>query len=946
MIGPSYDADQQLLDEHTGRTIYRRHTDGTVIWHSNIVSADTSCPYGDASVPSQVRRQNMYNDMYKMMKKDGEQFRAQFNYALPNEVPRETAIACAENIAMSLSERFHRPVDYSIHNKPGNLHVHISMPEWRWENGHWGSKDRNYYPSKTGERLYAGDRYTDDNGNDLRIPKMETVALPDGTKIEQQATDKKTGRRLWVRKKERFLTPVDCSWIHDQIDHCINFQLFRMQSIDRVRRPDRKTREQLKAAGLVAKHVGPVSYRNRDERYDRITENNNRVRRFEKLLIDNKKMKTEAENEISVSDTDANALDKKIVRQGKKINAVTNEINALEKNRSSVVSYVEDILQPANVFANEAADRYENYSSMKKGMARPLLQSLEVGLSSTQEEMAKIKNAAPATRRRTARMNFLSRNANMMTDLHNGLHYITELDFTEKIRQRAKEKWRGLSGWRKLNYVQKRFGTISATIYQEYLGLSGNCPDSEKFIPIPLAIPDTQKLQNRIQNVADEWKQSMLSDDHMPPTNVSVLSELLSLEGTVTGTSFDTASVLSADYNPLESKREYEHTIQQIERDEQAEAARKAAEEAARIEQERIAKEQAEAARKAEAERQERERIEREHREVEQRRRQEEQRRKEEAERLAEQKRIEEQRRAEEEKAASVTVATTQGAATSSQTGIEHRSTKRDYYELSDRVAIQKARLMVQMARRAIACGTKHFQTIPEGIQYYEIHSQKFTEDAPKYGIDLSQLSDMQSEMKQIWVIVKDEEYKRPAMINQPPENLISLEQLPVEEEHLRGILKKAATEKSDCIARLLPKSTNDYLKYENERRAEYNETHPWHPGDPILLPLQDYEAEAELEKLYLQNTKLFLHSARECGINTDRFLELTDEADRLTSVLNESYVFHHQERKRLQAQARLRGQKRSQTQTKTQTQAKTKKKTVKRKTAEQQNTVQPELNE
>ena len=69
MIGPSYDSDQPLLDEHTGRTIYRRHTDGTVIWHSNIVSADTSCPYGDASVPSQVRRQNMYNDMYKMMKK-------------------------------------------------------------------------------------------------------------------------------------------------------------------------------------------------------------------------------------------------------------------------------------------------------------------------------------------------------------------------------------------------------------------------------------------------------------------------------------------------------------------------------------------------------------------------------------------------------------------------------------------------------------------------------------------------------------------------------------------------------------------------------------------------------------------------------------------------------------------------------------------------------------
>lgn len=774
----------------------------------------------------------MYNDMYKMMKKDGEQFRAQFNYALPNEVPRETAIACAENIAMSFSKRFHRPVDYSIHNKPGNLHVHISMPEWRWENGHWGSKDRNYYPSVNGTRLYAGDKYVDEHGNDLRIPKMEKVTLPDGSVIEQQARDKKSGRRLWVRKKERFLTPMDCSWIHDQIDHCINFQLFRMQSIDRVRRPDRKTREQLKAAGLVARHVGPVSYRNRDERYDRITENNNRVKRFEKLLTDNRKMKKEAENEISVSDTDANALDKKIVRQGKKINAVTNEINALEKDRSSVVSYVEDVLQPANVFANEAADRYENYSSMKKGMARPLLQSLEVGLSSTQEEMAKIKNAAPATRRRTARMNFLSRNANMMTSLHNGLHSITELDFTEKIRQRAKEKWRGLSGWRKLNYVQKRFGTISATIYQEYLGLSGNCPDSEKFIPIPLAIPDTQKLQNRIQNVADEWKQSMLSDDHMPPTNVSVLSELLSLEGTVTGTSFDTASVLSADYNPLESKREYEHTIQQIERDEQAEAARKAAEEAAR---------------KAEAERQERERIERERREVEQRRRQEEerrrqeeahriaeerhrqeeQRRKEEAERLAEQKRIEEQRRAEEEKAASVTVATTQGAATSSQTDIEQRPTKRDYYELSDKVMLTKIQIMIDTARATIAAGTAIFRTVSDGIEYYDTHQLVFERDMKSVGLDSATLTQMQSRMKEIWPVVKDEQIERPILVLPQPQPLLSPDQLQIEEDRYRSLIHKAQIQKDAIIENIIPIAIINYMNYENSHRRKYNLSHP-----------------------------------------------------------------------------------------------------------------------
>ena len=893
MIGPSYDADQQLLDEHTGRTIYRRHTDGTVIWHSNIVSADKSCPYGDASVPSQVRRQNMYNDMYRMMKKDGEQFRAQFNYALPNEVPRETAIACAEEIAKSLSERFHRPVDYSIHNKPGNLHVHISMPEWRWENGHWGSKDRNYYPSKTGERLYAGDRYTDDNGNDLRIPKMETVALPDGTKIEQQATDKKTGRRLWIRKKERFLTPVDCSWIHDQIDHCINFQLFRMQSIDRVRRPDRKTREQLKAAGLVARHVGPASYRNRDERYDRITENNNRVRRFEKLLTDNRKMKTEAENEISVSDTDANALDKKIVRQGKKINAVTNEINALEKNRSSVVSYIEDVLQPANVFANEAADQYETYSSMKKGMARPLLQTLEVGLSSTQEEMAKIKNAAPATGRRTARMNFLSRNAGMMTDLHNGLHYITEAYYPEHIRENAREKWRGLSGWKRANYVKSRMGETAAIIYQEYAGLSGNCPDSEKIIPSPLTVPDMTKIQNQAQSLNDDWKQSVLSDDHMPPTNIEILSEMLSLECTVLEISTDGVLLLPDTYNPQMSRQIYERELQQIERDEQAEAARKAAEEAARIEQERQEAEQrriaAERRRQEEAHRQEEER------------RLAEQKRIEEA-RLAEQKRLEEEQRRAEEKRRSaeqqsvaVTVAATQGAATSSQTGIEHRPTKRDYYELSDRASLAKLMFTIDVVRAVLnneptICD---FRSVLAGIEYYEKKSKNFRRAAEQCGFDYSPIEHQQNELKRVWELVKEQPGSRPAFINQKPTNLIPYEQLNTEEERYKELLRTAQQEKSKLIESLIRIWDIPYKNYENKKRTKYNREHSSDKGFR-KKPLINLEESVEmLRKNFTDNTAFFEQLATQSDTDISAYTIPAQEASKLKEQLDESYIYY-----------------------------------------------------
>ena len=503
----------------------------------------------------------------------------------------------------------------------------------------------------------------------------------------------------------------------------------------------------------------------------------------------------------------------------------------------------------------------------------------------------------------------------MMTSLRNGLHSITELDFTEKIRQRAKEKWRGLSGWRKLNYVQKRFGTISATIYQEYLGLSGNCPDSEKFIPIPLAIPDTQKLQNRIQNVADEWKQSMLSDDHMPPTNVSVLSELLSLEGTVTGTSFDTASVLSADYNPLESKREYEHTIQQIERDEQAEAARKAAEEAARIEQERIAKEQAEAARKAEAERQERERIEREHREVEQRRRQEEerrrqeeahriaeerhrqeeQRRKEEAERLAEQKRIEEQRRAEEEKAASVTVAATQGAATSSQTGIEHRPTKRDYYELSDRASLAKLMFTIDVVRAVLnneptICD---FRSVLAGIEYYEKKSKNFRRAVEQCGFDYSPIEHQQNELKRVWELVKEQPGSRPAFINQKPTNLIPYEQLNTEEERYKELLRTAQQEKSKLIESLIQIWDIPYKNYENKKRTKYNKEHSSDKGFRKKPLINLKESVEMLRKNFTDNTVFFEQLATQSDTDISAYTIPAQEASKLKEQLDESYIYY-----------------------------------------------------
>ena len=937
----TYDSGLVLYDRLKGKNYVQLHTDGTQILYSDIFNY-CDCRYTDQSIPVEERISNLANDLYDENKQPGERLIVRFHFALPTNLTDDQLIELTAKIGKEFSQNYSRPIVMCIHKKEGNgtknYHCHISLPERVLDpSGKWKTKRSKIYFDTRGNHIYNKEYYDNVTGWDIRRPTIDLSLVPrdaNGNLIKNEiyARNSVTGHYLYQKRAERGKRIWDCDthhgkWLeskdlikmHDDLDICMN-EFFVENSIDdHVIRRERAVTKMLKDAGMRYEKIGPNPT---PEHRERVVDNNKRYNAFADALEQNL-----AEERTLLTENEIVKL--RIDSSTKKINALhTNESELRSKLQkmeriNPITKYVETILQPADTFVNEAAGRYEKYSSMKKGLARPLLQTLEVGLSSTQEEMAKIKTTAPTTKRGTARMNFLSRNAGMMTDLRNGLHYITEAFFPEQIRENASKRWRGLTGWKRLNYVKKRFGETASVIYKEYLRLEGDCPDSEKIIPSPLTVPDMTKIQNQAQSLNDDWKQSVLSDDHIPPSNIEILSEMLSLEGTVLEISTDGVLLLPDTYNPQMSRQIYERELQQIERDEQAEAARKAAEEAAarreaeRLETERIAKEKA-----AEAARIEQER------------------------RKAEQRRIEEEKRrsAEQQSAsAATTITVAQGAATSSQTGIEHRSTKRDYYELSDRVAIQKLRFMVQMTRRAIAGGTEHFQTMLDGIQYYEIHSQKFTEDAKKYGMDLSQLSDMQSEMKQIWVIVKDEEYKRPAMINQPPENLISLEQLTAEEAHLQDIIKRAGMEKETCIEPLLLESTGKYMQYENQKRIQYNYSHAWKPNFKRQPALMYEDAEQQLRQIYEENTDFFFQSAKKHNISTKKFQKLSDEADKLTSVLNESYVFHYQERKRIQSQSKL---KQHRAKTQTQTQTKTKKKTVQRKTAEQQNTVQPELNE
>lgn len=925
MIGPSYDSNQPLTDAATGNTIYRKHNDGTVIWHADVVSTNPTCPYGDSTVDPQIRLEGMYNSLLPLITEKSSRFRASFNAALPSEFTREQAIECAYNITKSLSDRFHRPCEFAIHYKKGtpgkkdNIHIHFGLPEWEWENGKWNAKSKNCYINRhTGEYITDG-KYYDENGNDVRLPKTTDNAEP------IYATDKETGKtvctnqargernkRKWIRRRIDFFTPEQCTWLNDEVDKHINNMLELMMSSDRVQRHSKEVTAKLKKIGRIPRHIGPQSCRTKDQRYHELTAINEEVKRLTTALEENEKSKNNAEMKLSATMSDDSRLAEESTKQEKQFNDVIAEMEVLKLD-NSVISYIEKELQPGVMFEREAEDRYKTFLSMKNKMTRPLSDALDHGLRSTNEELAKIKKF-PATRRRTARKQFLSRNANMMTTLRNGLQTITEADFTKKIRQRAHRKWNGISGWRKYHYVNNRCGKSNGIIYREYLGLTGTCPKAEFYIPSPLFLPNIKKVQERIQSIANDWQKTMTSDEHLPPANVAILSEIVSMDAAMTETQPAAIFTLSDDYRPTESRRIYEQELQRIERDEQAEAARKAAEEAARIKAERIAAEQrrieeerrrqeeerrkeaerlAEEKRMEEARLAEQKRLEEEQRRAEEKRRQEEERKSEEQHRVAEeQKRISEQNNA----SAAATMTAAQGAAASSQTGIEQRVTKHDYYELSDKVMLTKIQIMIDTARATIAAGTAIFRTVSDGIEYYDTHQLIFERDMKAAGTDSAALTQMQTRMKEIWPIVKDEQIERPILVLPQPQPLLSPDQLQIEEDRYRNLLHTAQVQKETIIENIIPRAIFNYIDYENSHRRKYNLSHPEQKRKEYL---QYDDAVNELREKLDMHTEVLTEMAKRYGVDISSYTSPIAKAASVKRTLDENYTYNNLENRK-----------------------------------------------
>ena len=211
--GISYDSDMMLLDKTTGNVIYRKHTDNTTVIYSEIISAP-SCKYSDTSVPLNKRRTEMWNELYAENKNDDERIRAYCELAIPNFLTDEEMVELAKNIGNYFATKFKRPCDLSVHKKPGNNHMHLSLPERAYKDGQWLQKRKKYYLDKEGNPI-LDKVYKDKNGWDIRKPKIDRNLVPTN-EMNEERRDKNgnykyqktiNGRKQWFSTTniDRFL---------------------------------------------------------------------------------------------------------------------------------------------------------------------------------------------------------------------------------------------------------------------------------------------------------------------------------------------------------------------------------------------------------------------------------------------------------------------------------------------------------------------------------------------------------------------------------------------------------------------------------------------------------------------------------------------------------------------------------------------------------------------
>ena len=604
----SYNSGQKLTDEFTGRIHNRQHHDGTQIIDTDIVSADASCKYGDSSIESDKRRNMMYNDLYRLNKKNSERIYWKTEIALSNELNDEQLKEAAREIALSFSAYLRRPIDYSIHKKPktkwkaANNHIHLAAPERTYENGIWGSKSTSYYIDRKGNLIFDRN-YKDEKGNDIRKPctirNAEPVYKTDPkTGIEycvNQRRDKQ-GRLQWKDKDINALGKSDLKWMHNEIDRIQNLVLERHKINDKVKRNDVRTTKELKEAGIKAQHIGKRDMEKKGDSYQEKMMLNRRYDFFKSTFDAKYAELDEAEQRFAAAELAEERTEENCnAIAAEKALSIKEKENLQSDIDAAVTDYIENELRPEEIFVQSSVSEFNKAVDLAKKNAATISNTMNNGIIAVNRAIDNFNRQSFPTERDSLLINFIEKNGHHMERYRNAADEIYQRSISaEQIKTAARKRWRRNQGWLTRNYIYKFVGKDPAFLYEKYLRSRNIIKPQEqnnnrylapttcekaiqsviagKFVPgIKSRINPHQTMEeNAVRITAEDNAQHIKnakSGLHLPPQNIeplilwnSVPDRMIQIQNN------DTLRINPTiqNYNPQKDRQEFEAKLHEL----------------------------------------------------------------------------------------------------------------------------------------------------------------------------------------------------------------------------------------------------------------------------------------------------------------------------------------------------------------------------------------------
>ena len=615
VAGPSYESDMELLDKTTGNILHRKHTDGTQVIYNEIFSADPDCKYADKSIPVQSRRTELWNDLYAENKTDKERISAYGEIAIPNNITDEEMVILAQRLGEYFSTTFKRPVDLSVHKKRGNNHIHFSMPEREYKKGKWLQKRKKYYKDMDGNLIY--DKvYKDEKGWDIRKPKINKKLVPKGA--DPYERDPKTGDFLYQKIGERnkkqweddtrtgkFLEKEELSQIHNGIDDVVNQFLQERGYNVTVKRNRPEVTKILNDYGIKQIRIPTTDYKLNTSAVQEVQKKNERNRVLQQAIEANFDNTEKAERDIIIAKEEEVKAETVAELLTDKRKTAEQNLSSIEKEyQDAVIDYVENELQPEEIFVNDYMQSHQIAMDFKDKQCDAASQILADGINTINQDIKKLAESETRSDREEARLTLLQKNKLSWESSLDSVTLIRKRNNKNNIRSGYKSQWNGLTGWKRAGYIYHHVGTDAGFLYRDYLIFKGEI-QSEKnpdlSVPKNITFEDAtaniikgksvpgmksrfdnsltaeQNLQQEADAVLSRWKQNAESELHTPPSSTDF--EFLTVTGTAPvriqqmaekAESYSFYRAVPTDYHPEQDYQQYEIRIKEIEEAERA----------------------------------------------------------------------------------------------------------------------------------------------------------------------------------------------------------------------------------------------------------------------------------------------------------------------------------------------------------------------------------------